>query len=219
MEFPGNIKVWLDDNLGVSSILAVVLILTSTVVVAALVGTTALEINSIVDESPPQAQFEIVQNNQYEVVSDRGGNAELKAVTITHTGKEEIDFEKLRVTVNQEPAYAYTTDADYFTEHDNGWAGPIEPWQGDDTISSGDETTIIASTSYIEDSDVTVDPETKQRVLFNFGTKTTEELGELWFDGSWQATNGDSLLESGDRVRVSWESGEESQILAEHKIQ
>jgi len=203
-----------DDESAVSPVIGVILMVAVTVIIAAVIGSTALGLGDAVSETPPQAQIEAETLSDYNPDSyNSGDDALITAVELEHTGGEDIEYSNIRVTVNGDPAYSYDTDGD----PSGGWTGVVYPWQGTDSISAGDTTTIVMGTTFVEDNDYTLEPVDTQRVLYNWGHESGQSVGAI-FQADWDSTPSDDLLEEGDDVRIVWESGDQSQVLLEKEI-
>jgi len=94
-----------DDNTGVSTVIGVILMVAVTVIIAAVIESSAFGLGESVSESPPQAVFEIEQTE-----TDVKSNSEeytFKSVNITHEGGDAVDPENVRIAVDGEIAHSY----------------------------------------------------------------------------------------------------------------
>lgn len=79
------------DNRGVSPVIGVILMVAITVILAAIIGVFVFDFGSSVSESPPQAQFSMIDGETDEKV-------------LTHEGGDTIDKNRISVLVDGEPA-------------------------------------------------------------------------------------------------------------------
>jgi len=57
MQFPGPTVILVDDNSGVSPVIGVILMVAVTVIIAVVIGSSALSLSNSLSETAPQAQF------------------------------------------------------------------------------------------------------------------------------------------------------------------
>jgi len=200
----------------VSPVIATILVVAITVILAAVIGATAFGFTDTFTDSPPQANLqaeeETVTINQ-DVSPSPGYDKDFRAVTITHTSGDNIDKDKIRVTVNGKEAYATPRPPQDFyditTEDRND---PTHPWDtvGGDSISSGDSTTIVLRTDVLIDNGF--QPGDNAIVFATGGNNLVQYGTELLTEDD------DAQLSSGDTVRMIWESGDQSVPLLEYEV-
>ena len=227
-----------DDESGVSPVIGVILMVAVTVIIAAVIGSTALGLGDEVSESPPTAQFDIVVHEEYEhedgyTESDPDRIMPVPyAVEITHGGGESIDPENLKIRVNGEPALGPTrltgNEIDNHPEYEydlspNGNYPAQKRFMLTEEVSAGDSMLLFTDANWVDDAsgaDV-VDPLNEDRVHFRTETKDSEYLHA---EGERSSVDFPSLenytFEEGDEVTVIWESPSSgnSHTLAEHTI-
>ena len=217
------------DETGVSPVIGVILMVAVTVIIAAVIGSTALGTGDSVSKSPPQVQFETETNT--ETISDGIGNEiTLTTFTIKHNGGEDVDVRNIAVTVDGEQAYDHRLPANHLYPTVSGqgsnYAQPIYPFDQykedlvsgeDNKISSGDSATLYSATKDIESEDIDFSKQNNQ-VLYVFDGRF---LHDGWQDPDRFENQGeDAHLESGQTVRVVWEpsGSDQSQTLYEGEI-
>jgi len=195
-----------------------------TVILAAVIGATALGFTDSLTESPPQADLSATQGTT--TVDDNIVMAlDYTLVTITHESGEAISKDNIRVTVNGEPAYATLDPAGEFYSDPPGNkddSDVLSSWDSvdEDTISAGDETIIVLGTSSVQDNNQIPG---QNEITFRHQTHP-DASGDrtsvvLWGTGSNVNLKKKNVeLESGDTVRMIWESGDRSVPLVEHEI-
>lgn len=219
-----------NDRNGVSPVIGVILMVAVTVIIAAVIGSTALGLSDSVSETPPQAQFELVEvKNDYEI--SRASKDYQKrnygtAIVIGHNGGEDVDVNEITVEVDGEQVYSYGT----FDGGQGGGGGhsqvtyPFQEATGDirqldGAITAGDQTTLIWYGSFGDD--YTIDPQYISDDSETLDYATWRDSGDrFWSDSSSvDPSDGEySDFESGDTVRIIWESGDQSQTLFEKEI-
>jgi len=211
-----------DDDTGVSPVIGVILMVAVTVIIGAIISSSALELGDSVIENPPQAQIGIEIVDDYPVEKEGGPTEEFKAVKLTHDGGGSISQENIKVTVDGKPAHA--TAGPGTDPAGDGWPALIEPWQNINEITAGDEAILLSSGTYVEDAGLTTDPN-KDRTIYkpDDGNNTIIWLGDTPGGGSSERTidEGDDYMleEAGEELRVVWESDDQSQTLFEGEIQ
>lgn len=215
-----------DDNAGVSPVIGVILMVAVTVIIAAVIGSTALGLGNQVSETPPQAQLQAETVEGYTVDNtdsdyEFGGPEEFTVVTVTHTGGDSIDPENVRLTVDGEPVHAIGGEGTDPGNDDgeSGRPGIVEPWHNVKMITAGDTTELLTAGTYIEDDGYTIDPVLEDRTVYTPDPNNDEII--FLDDGSNEKRYNEDegvLLESDQTLRVIWESGDESVSLLEYEI-
>jgi flagellin-like protein len=130
---------------GVSPVIAVILMVAITVILASVVGAYVLDISDSLSDSPPAATFEAEQS-KYTVTDRSGGEIETDGgsaigVKLVYTGGEKVAAQNLRVTVNGEVAFATDDEREIETaDHTNA----LRPFDG-----GGPSGQINTGTSYV----------------------------------------------------------------------
>jgi flagellin-like protein len=202
------------QNRGVSPVIAVILMVAITVILASVVGTFVLDVGSSLSDPMPQASFSVEQNEMKfaQGQDNNDGNDEAtQVINITHSSGEEIEKRNIYLTVNDERAYSA-----FEAETSNGLPSPTRIWHGDGTIRAGDTAHVAASIpTSLESPDEVVN---RQRDW----EWTDHGLGyyTLQLDDTSDTPLGhDSAIESGDVVRIIYDSGNgNSQILYEYTV-
>jgi len=109
------------DSRGVSPVIGVILMVALTVILATVLGTVVLDFASGLSEQPPQAAFDYERNSADEI-------------TITHVSGDQIDNNRLRITVGGDEVYPDGSGPDISK---TGWASPIEAGDTVDIEHSG----------------------------------------------------------------------------------
>jgi FlaG/FlaF family flagellin (archaellin) len=197
----------------VSPVIGVILVVALTLIIAAAIGASAFGLAGSLSESPPQATIDAEHEDR--IINDgEGHSAEMTIVTLTHEGGDNIDKDNINVTINGEPAWA-TPDPpeEYYEWEAYDYNHIVNPWETteSDQISSGDQTVIAIKTNEIvESNNPTID-----RTTFSFddgGINLWEPIPTVTYDLNKVE------LESGDTVRMIWESGDTSTPLVEYEI-
>lgn len=111
-----------------SSVIAVILLVAITIILASLTAVYVLDVPLPGDDSP-QARVDVTQAN--ESVSGMGwGSNETEVVTVEHVGGDSLDESTINITVNDFQAY-------------NDSAGTQEIWTGSGEISSSDTARVV----------------------------------------------------------------------------
>lgn len=208
-----------NDRSGVSPVIGVILMVAVTVIIAAVIGSTTLGLGDSVSESPPQAQLQIEQK-AIEFKDIQGNETEALAVEITHTSGENVDTDDIEITVGGKSAYAasYMEDDDFPVYSTRDDAPQITPWDYDlgNEMTAGDKITLITATSKFETGEFGEN----DLVLHNnvIGENRIHLYG-YHDDDSSTSYHRDSHLKDGDTVRVTWESGDQTQAIADHEIE
>ena len=221
-----------DDDSGVSPVIGVILMVAVTVIIAAVIGSTALGLGNQISESPPQASFDVEQHDEsytFEYDDGKKGPAAPLLLEVTHVGGENIEYENIKVTVDGEPTYAVGPVGDpQNTDHRTS----IKPWQTDlnndeekSKISAGDTTYIYWATSWLKNNhqalaeDPLNEPTRPCGILIgeidgDHGIICSNEMGN---NPLWNTVG--TEIEPGATLKVVWESGDQSQTLYEYEVQ
>ena len=216
MQLPGMIPTLVDDETGVSPVIGVILMVAVTVIIAAVIGSSALGLGNSVSETAPQAQFSAETGEV--TMTDGAGNFEtFTLMNITHGGGEAVDVDDIHMTVDGKQAYTYSPDI--VDNHDNPVVLDIGDLQSDNTLSAGDEVLIATGNSYPEDfgapTGIDLEGADNARSLYHFNGG-----GDIYVtDGSSSTEYTDGVkLEEGQIVRVIYEGSDLSQVLAEFEV-
>lgn len=226
------------DNTGVTPVIGVVLLVAAVVVVAASVGTVAFGMGENIQESPPQAEFEIIQETDVihypedQLLDHHDGAVIPHVVTLRHTNGDHIDASKIEVTVDGAAVHQIgplATDG----RSDNDLTSFSPPWYDTQTITVGDETQLFITTAqndYMNETGASFEPAVGDgdRTVLNTWAGDRDERDELirietepdYNSPSYDFMKDDDiLLEAGQTVRVLWESGEQSHLLYEYELE
>lgn len=204
------------DESAVSPVIGVILMVAVTVIIAAVIGSSALGLSDQVSESPPQASLSFEQENMTYIdddVTDPEWTV-ARTVTITHDGGESIDADNIEVTVDNEPA-AYisfeTLDRDQVTP-DTGYEGThVGNHPGNDitgTVERVFSGTVTAGTT--------------GRVLLGVESGDPKQfgdpIGQISGNGGFPNSGVMPRMSGGETIRVIWTSGDRSTALAEYEV-
>ena len=208
--FMQNITVFKNDRTGVSPVIGMILMVAVTVIIAAVIGSTALGLGDSVSETPPQAQLEAEQVDDFMLNATGGGHGETSIVEFGLTGGEAVDMSNVELKVNGRNAYdvfkTSSTPADAHPD-DNCSSSPCHyTTTPDEPIQAGDTVRVVVKQS-----------ETGTKI----GDDTRSFTGGTPFiinEDDYTNSNHYVHLEEGDEVTLVWNSGDQSQILAEHEV-
>ena len=225
-----------NDRSGVSPVIGVILMVAVTVIIAAVIGSTALGLGESVSETPPQAQFEAETIEDYEYVDpwdDRDHTYTFDyAVELKHVGGEDINPEQITVQVDGEPAHEAGPISDRDGENNEDDHRVVDrPWIREETVSSSTrKTTILTSGPYLKETMEEVDNPFETRddgpdeYLF-YRAEDPDDLQHADIDDDEEHVKykgddeyDDIVLEEGQTLEIVWESGDTSQVLFEHEI-
>jgi len=219
---------WIENfDRSVSPVIGTILVVAVTVILAAVIGATTFGFTDSLTSSPPQADLSATQGTT--TIDDNNPTAtpdlDYTSVTITHQSGESISKDNIRVTVNGEPAYATLDPArEFYSIPARSESDVLTPWDSvdGDTISAGDETIIILATTIIEDTNTS--PGVVDEIVFLHQPTVGAEPGDyrsfvVFKDSNPHPPKANVELESGDTVRMIWESGDRSVPLVEHEVQ
>jgi len=189
------------------------------VILAAVVATFALGIGEETTSDVPQASFDIEQGTM--MINATGDRyTELYVMSITHTGGDEINQDRLSVRVNGEQAWG-VTPADDCNTSDPNCDKETALWDGSGTVSSGSSVTVVhGDHPKIDDGSkgytIGGDPDWNSPDGYEDVSKNN-----LVPDGTDETDASNHIqLAAGDTVRVVWESERngETAVLAEHEV-
>lgn len=202
----------------VSSVIGVVLMVGITVIVAAVIGSSVLGMTETISETPPQTQFEFSQETE-EFTDNWGSSMNLKKVTVTHAGGEDVSEESVHVVINGERVWGF---------FEVGFEVPIKDvWgavDGETTISTGDSATFIGSSDAIS-TDYTTYEGLYERQQYYAGSPSSNTRKYKFSGENMRESNSPDdeniQLESGDEVKLVWAQpgGDQSAILAEYTVE
>lgn len=215
------------DEAGVSPVIGVILMVAVTVIIAAVIGSSALGISDEVSESPPTAQFETeLVEKDYTMTSDYGtGDADV--VYIEHNGGESIDLSNINIQVDSNEAYTIHRDEDptvedapsgtYYGSSDvhpnaDGYPDlvPVEEFFDDEeTLAAGDSIPILAANTD------NLDMENNDNNIYYLAQN--EDVHVHHRDSS-DYDSDEVGLKPGAKIVIQWESGSTSQVLYEGTI-
>jgi flagellin-like protein len=202
---------------GVSPVIAVILMVAITVILASVVGAFVLDVGSKLSEGPPAATFEAEQQ-EYENVKDGGGPLEidggsLTGVRLIYTGGESITSENINVTVNGETAIA-TDQADGLDT--NLHPNALLPFSGAGEVGISTSFVVLGSAS---ESDIT------ELNSWNTDEGPNPNIMEVTQSGGTfleEASGGNGKLHKvsqGDTIRITYESNKgTSHILFTYEV-
>jgi flagellin-like protein len=197
-----RLKMMFNDERGVSSVIGVVLMVGITVVLAATAGTFVLDIGQELNKPAPTAMFDVTTNTHE--LEHNGETAAITEVELTFQMGQEIDTDNIQVYVESKRAYAR---GDKITKRGDDTYRISEPFADDDVISAGSSTKIWTKTN--EHPDYWSDPGSSDPYFSaNNGDVTMKT------DGSKSNVQANDLgLESGDLVRITYESDDTNKII------
>ena len=215
------------DEAGVSPVIGVILMVAVTVIIAAVIGSSALGISDEVSESPPTAQFETeLVEDDYTMTSDyRTGTVDV--IYVEHSGGESIDPSNIKIQVDSNEAYTIHRDENPTVE--NAPSGtyhggsdvhsnadnypdlvPVEEFFDDEeTVSAGESIPILAANT--DNLDMENNANNIYYRPYNNGVQVRHR-GNTGYDSDKVG------LKSGAEVTIQWESGSTSQVVYEGTI-
>lgn len=230
---------------GVSPVIAAILMVAITVILAAVVGTFVLDVGSDLSDGPPQATFDVEQSDTDVCVTHRykafGTWKTLEAcrphtvVHITHRGGEPIQTKNLAVTVNGKQA-RHIRDKDEY--HPQGWNSytvdkfmlpSAHPEIIGEELSPGQTMTITLGWDYLRTkkgawgSEKTAyvrhygSPGAPKYKQFRYGAITTYNAVQNFKEINYDQK--DLRLMPGDTIRVTYTSAQgDSRALYEYEV-
>lgn len=225
------------DRSGVSPVIGVIFMVAVTVIIAATIGATVLGLGDQIGESPPQAQFEVTETIENVEVPRANDSSETDtygtALVLQHAGGDNVDPTNIEITVDGEPVYSFGTYDGSETSEYGGHAQVTFPFQEatgdirrlDGTVSAGDETVLVWYGS-LGDFDAvdefTIDPQTDTDSEESIEYVTWPDTEKLFYiDGNQFGKDDDDQyndFETGDTVRIVWQSGSQGHTLYEYEV-
>jgi flagellin-like protein len=216
------------NDRGVTPVIAVVLMVAITVILASVVGTYTLSATNDVSDSSPNMAFAFEQKNiTYSIrIGGTGGSFqdEFYTVNVVYEAGPPVDLDNIKVTMDAGPHPSDSGQAFWLDESDGGgdWDGIDLPFRGDgenpETLKPGDESGPLML-PYDPDN-----PKGRSRSIENIDTKNTVEsyntnygTGGLTTDYGAPHT-GFARPSAGTTVRVIWTKGTQKEVLAKHVI-
>ena len=221
------------DQSGVSPVIGVILMVAVTVIIAAVIGSTALGLGDEVSETPPNAQFALTYETDQDYTDDHGQTQTADVAILEHTGGEDVDPSNIEVTVNGENAYAIgPTGPDPQDPQRRTVINPFQTAGPDsdtelDTISAGDKTDLYIRAPLLTTDDpsgeyginVNNDYEHTPNDATDFTFVDEDPMNENAFVAAWNddihlgggSYNGNPLINDGDGVD-SIDSGDTVEI-------
>ena len=207
MDLQGSI---VDDKSGVSPVIGVILMVAVTVIIAAVIGSTALGLGESVSETPPQASFSVEQG-EYTVTDAEDDTRAVEAVNITMENGENIETKNIDVTIDGKQAYSIVSPGDpeyriYPNEADTDHPQVTNPFdRRGDTLSAGETTTILGRTDSLVNNDISLN---NDRTTYSF-PGSGEEIVET--DSDPEFINKDEYeVNSGETIRIIWSADDGS---------
>jgi len=213
------------DDTGVSPVIGVILMVAVTVIIAAVIGSTALGLGDSVSETPPQAQLTAEEDMTQLDTRDDYAARDVPLVVVEHKGGESIAAENINVEVNNEPAYVISStdrlegsDMDFYDHTYDPLPDPIAPedWVDEGLggeMSSGDQLIIALGTTHFDDVGLTVGEDNVH--WENFKNRLVKDNKN--HDDHLYMNNG-ARLDQGDEIIVTWETDGTSQTLYEYTV-
>jgi flagellin-like protein len=111
-----NIQELFSDDDAVSPVIGVILMVAITVILAAVIGAFVLDIGGN-QQQVPQASWDFDQSTHEVADNDEDvqSSDQFEEIVISHKGGDSIDISNLDITVNGNPAFGATTEADAST--------------------------------------------------------------------------------------------------------
>ena len=199
-----------NDRTGVSPVIGVILMVAVTVIIAAVIGSTALGLGDSVSETPPRVSFDTEQKDDVTVYAAGRRVGEYSVVEFKLTGGDNVDLSNVELRVNGEKAYdIFETDSTP-TDAEHSCASPCHyTTTPSETIQSGDTVRVAVkqSKSGTEIGD-----------LYGFGLSTEDE-SPLYIQGDEHNPDNVVNLEDGDEISLLWGSGDKSYTLDEYEVE
>lgn len=224
--FWSNIPAQFWRNRGVSPVIGVILMVAVTVIIAAVIGSSALGLSEDIGDTPPNAQF-TVEETEADLQNNDGHPLKTYPLAkISHTGGETVDMDSIEVRINGEPAYATTGPFTLSGEvagfdhvgtsggnNDNRPPVMTPKHVVSDRLTAGDEITLVLGTTHFEDEDLTISKSDGDNVYYHTHGDTIVNV----IDGESLGEGTGARLASGDVIEIIWESEGQSQLLYEHE--
>ena len=209
------------DETGVSPVIGTILMVAVTVIIAAVIGSSALGIADDVSETPPKAQFDVELVEEETTISNNWEINDFNTISVEHVGGESVDPDNIEIQVDGNKAYTIHRDEDPSTNDapsgtywgargDNSDkypdAVPIQEYfESDETLSAGSNIPILASdvdglnveqpNMYYKNTDIQI----RERDEANYAP---EEVG----------------ITEGAEVTIVWNAGSSSQVLVKETV-
>ena len=186
-----------DDKRAVSPVIAVILMVAITVILAAVIATFVLGIGEDVNDTAPQASFGFEQQNETFEWSGGSPTNETKTVTLVHESGEKIQGNNVQVTVNGKQAWDIDKTGNLDSSDD-----PARKSDDVTELSAGTEMrVVIVQSAGLEDGD-DIGMNSNNIVNFDNGKQQVE------------------VLEEGDTIRVIYDKPgtDETAILGTYEV-
>lgn len=218
------------DKRGVSPVIAVILMVAITVILAAVVGSFVLDIGSGVSDAPPSASFSVERDTQTIQLYSPDDTRELSTLYLTHTGGESLKRENIRVTVDGEQGYSHLPKSDVPASFDDPKEShlipPTHSLVQDGEIEAGDTLSVALHTDIMEWE---FDPASLPIHDWNPNTKSSATPPYIYIyahappgggsDNTEFTKNTDARITPGDTVRIIHESSQgTSTVLYEYEV-
>jgi flagellin-like protein len=215
------------QNRGVSPVIAVILMVAITVILASVVGAYVLDISDSLSDSPPAATFEAEQS-KYTVTDRSGGEigtdgGSAIGVKLVYTGGENVAAQNIKVTVNGEVAFATDNEREIeTTDHTNA----LRPFDRGGQINTGMSYVLLGSA---QSSDIPDASLCEWWAGNGWGVASAGSPNELRLNYCGGGSGNDlfedydggklNKLSDGDMVRIIYDSASgQSTVLFEYRI-
>ena len=198
-----------DDESGVSPVIGVILMVAVTVIIAAVIGSTALGVGDSVSEMPPQTQISPEQVDDVTIYATGGGIGVYSVVEFELTGGDDIEMSNIELRVDGEVGYdIFKTSSTPDGSPDGCNDGPCHYTTTDDGTKQAGDTISVAVKQSESGTEIGSDPR-------GFSIRSGDIL-TLNPDGN--GAENAVHLEDGDEVSLIWQNGDESQLLSEYEV-
>lgn len=204
------------ENRAVSPVIAVILMVAITVILASVVGTFVLDIGSSLSEGPPSAVFSAEQ----EEMTIGGLQTPVVSLTVESTA-DTLREKQLFVTVNGNTAFGRDPDRHGGDGVALLWATVEQyrpygiDWDSSETLAVGEEATVVGQwSSFVGYQERPGGLDSK----WNYRKNNGDQLG-IYNNGQHRFVKRDTGLSQGDVIRIVWQSTDQSQILYEYTVQ
>jgi flagellin-like protein len=213
------------DNRGVTPVIAVILMVAITVILASVVGTYTLSMANDIDDTPPTAAFSFDQEyGPYPPGAAGGGepmNERYYRVNVIYEAGPPLSLDNINITMEAGPADWETGQALWFSPDTGGFNLPFRTQaerSSKTTIEPGDESGPLLAP---------YDPQNPKGYHASMKTVVTDNTVEHYPWGGtrihndvvnpWAHTQ-HRLATPGTTIRVVWTKGNQKEILAEHTV-
>jgi len=217
-----------ENQEAVSPVIGVILMVAVTVIIAAVIGSSALGIGQSVQETAPTTSFSAetekitFDDGPVNGGSGTGNTHEWRSVVITHESGDSVDPDNIEVTVDGIPAYAVTRPdpLDFYSFTQSDYTDVIKPWdqatnKGENGITAGDTTTITHATTNYQEAGSAVG---EDDIVYAYGDSSPHRLVGGNYPSNWAEGDGHQL-QPGQTVRVIWTGDSDSSVtLYEYEI-